>query len=405
MSVLPVAGIFGANASGKSTILRAMVDMRELVLGSFRKGSQESKLPRQRFLLRGESIERPSSFAVDLVLHGVRWQYGFEINDHQVLDEYAYHYPNGKQALVFNRRGDDNDPRFGSAFRSPGRAFVRLVRKNALFLSVAGAVADSTRDDRQGVVALIGSLFSWFQHNFHVAEPDSRELRIGYTAGRLENSNASARIMRLLRAADLGITKIERRQMDTDPDFVERMQQVARILSGVDEESEPQREVQVTAPDHVRLYHTGTEEPVAIDSQYESQGTLTWVSLLGPALDALAAGSVLLVDELDSSLHPHLVRQFVRLFQNPKTNPLCAQLIFNAHDHTILGDSRQRSLARDQIWFTEKDSAGATTLYSMAEFRPKSDEALGRRYLQGRYGGVPMLNPAAFDQATDPAES
>ena len=405
VSVLPVAGIFGANASGKSTILRAMMDMREIVLGSFRQGSQESKLPRQRFLLRAESVERPSSFEVDIVLNGVRWQYGFEINDDQVLNEYAYHYPHGKQALVFYRSGDDNDPKFGSAFRSPGRAFVRLVRKNALLLSVAGAVADSTGDDRQGVVALIGSLFIWFQHNFDVAVPDSRELRIGHTAGRLENSSARARITRLLRAADLGITKIERRRMDTDPELVEWMQQMPRIRREVDEESEPQREVRVTTPDDVRLYHSGTEEPVAIDSQYESQGTLTWVGLLGPALDALAAGSVLLVDELDSSLHPHLVRQFVRLFQYPKTNPFCAQLIFNAHDHTILGDSRQRTLGRDQIWFTEKDSTGATTLYPMVEFGPKSDEALGRRYLQGRYGGVPRLNPAAFDQATDPTES
>ena len=141
--------------------------------------------------------------------------------------------------------------------------------------------------------------------------------------------------------------------------------------------------------------------PVAIEPQHESQGTLVWVSMLGPVLDSIRKGSVLLVDELDGSLHPHLVRQFVRIFQNPKTNPWCAQLIFNAHDPTILGDSGQRSLGRDQIWFTEKNAGGATTLYSMGDFRPKGDEALGRRYLQGRYGGVPVLNPAEFDQAAD----
>ena len=118
-------------------------------------------------------------------------------------------------------------------------------------------------------------------------------------------------------------------------------------------------------------------------------------------LDSIRKGSVLLVDELDGSLHPHLVQHFVRLFQNRKTNPRCAQLIFNAHDPTILGDSGRRSLGRDQIWFTEKNADGATTLYSMADFRPKGDEALGRRYLQGRYGGVPVLNPAEFDQAAD----
>lgn len=157
--------------------------------------------------------------------------------------------------------------------------------------------------------------------------------------------------------------------------------------------------------DLVRLHHAGVGGTVAIEPEHESQGTLVWVGLLGPMLDAIRTGSVLLVDELDGSLHPRLVQCFVRLFQNPKTNPWCAQLIFNAHDPTILGDSGRRSLGRDQIWFTEKNADGATALYSLADFRPKGDEALGRRYLQGRYGGVPVLNPAAFDQAADVTES
>ena len=108
-----------------------------------------------------------------------------------------------------------------------------------------------------------------------------------------------------------------------------------------------------------------------------------------------------MVDELDGSLHPHLVQRFIQLFQSRETNPRCAQLIFNAHDPTVLGDSSQRSLGRDQIWLSEKNADGGTKLYSMAEFQPKRDEAIGRRYLQGRYGGVPVLNSAEFDQAVD----
>ena len=140
----------------------------------------------------------------------------------------------------------------------------------------------------------------------------------------------------------------------------------------------------------------GAEGPATIEPEHESQGTLAWTSMLGPLLDILGNGSAALVDELDESLHPHLVQMFIRLFQNPTTNPRCAQLIFNANDTTILGYGGQRFLGRDQIWLTEKNADGATTLYSMAEFRPKRDEALGRRYLQGRYGGVPVLDPAAF---------
>ena len=123
--------------------------------------------------------------------------------------------------------------------------------------------------------------------------------------------------------------------------------------------------------------------------------------MLGHCCTRWRTGSTVLGDEFDGSLHPHLLREFIRLFQNRGTNPRCAQLIFNAHDPTILGDSGRHALGRDQIRLNEKKADGATTLYSMAEFRPKRDEALGRRYLQGRYGGVPVLGPAEFQDATD----
>lgn len=403
VSVLPVAGVFGANASGKSALLLSMSDMRRIVLGSFRRGDEETKLPRRPFLLRSDGAERSSSFAVDLILDGVRWQYGFEINDHQILDEYAYHYPKGRQALVFHRNSGDSGPNLGPAFRSSGRALFRFARKNALLLSVAGAAADGTHPDRQRVAAVIAPLFRWFRRNFGLMESRNRDARIAYAARRLEEPEVRAGIIKLLRAADLGITEIER--LPLDPKLAERLERAFRVLAGQDEEPRPGQEMPIPPNDLVRLHHAGAEGPFPIDPGHESRGTLSWVSMIAPLFDAIQAGSVLLVDELDNSLHPHLVQQFVRLFQNPRTNPRCAQLVFNAHDPTILGDSGQRALGRDQIWFTEKNEDGATTLYSMADFHPKGDEALGRRYLQGRYGAVPMLNPAAFERATDPASS
>ena len=398
VSVLPAAGIFGANASGKSTILRAMADMRWFVLHSFRR-DQETSLPRHSFLLRGKGAERPSSFAIDLILDGVRWQYGFEISDHEVLDEYAYHYPRGRQALVFRRNGDNREPSFGPALRSSGRSLARLVRKNALLLSVAGAAADGSGDKRPDIVTLIGPLFNWFRRNLGLMESENRDNRITYTAKRLEVPKADAQIGALLQAADLGVTRIER--LPIDPEVAERMERALRILNGLEEETKSGQEVRFLPNDLVRLHHMGAEGPVPVEPEYESQGTLAWVGMLGPMLDSIRRGSVLLVDELDGSLHPHLVQRFVQLFQSRKTNPWCAQLIFNAHDPTILGDSFQHPLGRDQIWLTEKNADGETTLYSMAEFQPKRDEAVARRYLQGRYGGVPVLNPAEFEQAAD----
>jgi uncharacterized protein len=109
-------------------------------------------------------------------------------------------------------------------------------------------------------------------------------------------------------------------------------------------------------------------------------------------LSALSTGQVLVVDELDASMHPLLVRALVEMFHNPAVNRNNAQLIFNTHDTTLLDQSLFR---RDQIWFTEKDQAGASHLYSLAEYSPRKSEALARGYLQGRYGAIPFLGDPA----------
>ena len=385
--VLPAAGMFGANASGKSAILRAMVDMRTLVLGSFRRGSTSTPIARERFKLNGASGVQPTRFEVDLVLAGVRWQYGFEIDDHTVLAEYALHYPNGRQANVFDREGDRIT--FGKAFRSDGRLLERLVRPNALLVSAAGAVGRTSLEP----------LFRWFDANLLLAESNNRDWRALRTADMANSSTTRERVLALLHAADLGITDISRKPVPE-----ELRVHIERALSGNSDDADDEQ-VHLFIQDRLRLTHCGTEEHAEFDAEDESLGTMVWVGLVGPVLDALDDGSVLLADELDASLHPHLVDQVIALFQDPATNPRCAQLIFNAHDVTVLGDSEIRRLGRDQIWFTEKDTAGATSLYPLADFRPRKDEALERRYLQGRFGALPLLDTGAFARAATLVDS
>lgn len=384
--VLPAAGVFGANASGKTTILRALADMRDLVMGSFRRGGEGSGLSRRPFLLDADSRERPSRFDVDLILREVRWQYGFEINDERVLHEYAYHFPKGRQSLVFHR--SRNDIEFGPRFRTTGKSLRRLVRENALVLSVAGAAADEE----------IGPLFRWFQRNLLLADSKTRGMRAAHTAAMLESDDHRVRVLELLLAADLGLSNLELASVDSD--FADRMRKALRILGGLEDDPDVTDDGEFVVAEFVRLAHRGDFDDVVFDPQDESEGTLVWVGLIGPVLDALDRGDVLLADELDASLHPHLVQRLISLFQDPHTNPRCAQLIFNSHDVTVLGDSEARGLERDQIWLTEKDLSGATKLIQLADYRPRRDEALQRRYLQGRYGGVPFLDPEDFARST-----
>ena len=389
IGLVPAAGVFGANASGKSTLLLALADMRAIVASSFRSGTRSSGVYRRPFLLDDAYRSQPTRFEVELILHGVHWQYGFEVNDERILGEYAYHYPQGRQAMVFNRTPDDIS--FGPPFRSSGRALRQLMRDNALFLSVAGAA-----DDEQ-----LTPLFEWFLHNLQLARSENRGPRVGRTAEMLEKPEIKERVMALVRSADLGVCDIKRAPLD--PEVAERVQHALRVLRG--EEGNPETsedDNKIVFGDSVRLKHRGATGDIELEPEFESQGTMVWVGLIGPLLDAIDEGLVLLADELDASLHPHLVALLVQMFQDPELNPRCAQLIFNAHDTSVLGDSDQSVLGRDQIWFTEKDLEGATTVYPLVDFRPRSDEALGRRYLQGRFGAVPVVDHGEVRAGLDP---
>ncbi|MBU1661812.1 MAG: ATP-binding protein, partial [Chloroflexi bacterium] len=121
----------------------------------------------------------------------------------------------------------------------------------------------------------------------------------------------------------------------------------------------------------------------------ESEGTQKFFYLLGPLLDALENGNILMIDELEARLHPKLTRELVRMFNSPQTNPHNAQLIFATHDAGLLGEYLLR---RDQIWFTEKNRYGATELYSLAEMKERNDASFEKNYLLGRYGAIPYIS-------------
>ena len=383
IGVLPAVGLFGANASGKSTMLKAMADMRLAVLDSFRNRNGISNIYHP-FALDPQSRKELSSYAVDLIIDGVRWQYGFEINDTRVVEEYAFYFPKGRQALVFYR--DRENLNFGAPLQSSdGRVLRQLSKENSLLLSAAEAIEYSH----------LLPLFDWFDSNLLYILSQDLVSRVLQTASMLHDEEFKARILALIRLADLGITDIKR--TEPDPDMADRLTRAMRILEGDENRSEDGETIMV---DDIRFEHRGNSAFVDLEPDYESTGTLIWVSLIGFVIDVLRSGSLLLIDELDSSLHPDLVAVLIKLFQDPTTNPHCAQIIFNAHDLTILNRNHS-SFGRDQIWFTEKNPQGATNLYSLAEFRPQKNDKLYISYLKGKYGALPNLDLTEIGKALD----
>ena len=171
-----------------------------------------------------------------------------------------------------------------------------------------------------------------------------------------------------------------------------RIAALLRIVNPDDDQIDP---AAISLPPNIFLMHGSEDGQTPLPVEVESSGTRTWLEMIGPILTTLRDGRLLVVDELDARLHPILAGHIIKLFQDPRSNPRGAQLVFNSHDVTPLGPNAPVRLRRDEIWFTEKDSTtGATSLFPLTEYGRIRDgvDNVERSYLRGRYGAVPFID-------------
>jgi len=367
--VLPVAAIYGANASGKTAVIRALGFMTDAVNLSHAQWLPDARIPVDPFI--GAAKTAPSEFAVDILLAGVRHQYGFAVDSEAVRHEWLYVYQNGARQVWFER-AEGGAISFGSEMPGENKTIEALVRKNSLFLSAAA----------QNNHRALSPVYSWFSHrlSFRIAE---RAVYGVNAAEFCEDERDRAVITRLLSHADLGIAEIQLEDIPWPESAKNYMELVATWPVAA---TLPGKQVLRV----IRLLHRIGDQNVPLEPGQESNGTIAYLSLIGPIVSALKWGETLCIDELDASLHPLIAIELIRLFSNPETNPLDAQLVFNTHDTNLLSSGELR---RDQIWFTEKDSAGGSHLYPLSDFKPRRQENLENGYLQGRYGAIPFIHP------------
>ena len=376
ISLLRVAAIYGANASGKTSVFSALKYMRTAVLESQRNWNPDGGVPRDPFLLDPEGQASPSVFSVDFLLEDVRYEYGFVVDSDRVLEEWLYAYPRGRRQEWFTREaGRPEEFKFSRLLPGENRSISSLTRPNSLYLSAAA----------QNNHEALTPVYKWFSAAFKFVDEDNREHLWRYSADLLGDPAYREPMLRLIQMSDLGITDIDVTEEGLPEGTVRVLQALFADRPKLLEEfmEDP------TLP-RVMLRHRNAADggEVPLPFSEESRGTKALFSLSGAIVSTLSNGGLLCIDELDSSLHPLLAVEIVRLFNGSTTNPLNAQLIFNTHDTNLLDTS---ILRRDQIWFTEKDEAGATHLYPLTEFRARKQENLQRGYLQGRYGAVPFI--------------
>ena len=369
--LLPIAVIYGANASGKSNLLNAIDFMRESVIYSHRHWDPDGGVPRTSFAW-GEFDKRPSTFEITFLNNETKYQYGFSTNDEKIVEEWLYAWPppHRRKQTWFERENEQY--KFGDHLQGPNESVADVTRPNALFLSSAAQLKHSQ----------LSGLFSWFR-SLVFSNADRRLYRRGYSYPRwlpssrrqmslfddesLEN-DIRTRLRKLLAAADIGIVDVK--TVETE-----------RSVGG-----KPRSYYQIM------LQHEADNEASWLELENESEGTKTLFEMAPSIFRALDTGALLVVDELESSLHPLLALAILALFNNPKTNPHNSQLLFTTHDTNLLGTIiGEPPLRRDQVWFTEKNEQGQSTLYPLTDFKPRKSENLERGYLQGRYGAIPFL--------------
>lgn len=376
IKLLRGAVLYGANASGKSNLLRAITVMRELVLGSATRVQEGEALPVTAFRLAAETLAQPTRLEIVFLYEGVRYQYGFAVDGQRVQEEWLTAYPKGSPQRWFHRalQEDETTWTFGSHLKGEKKGLTEMTRANSLLVSVGAQFKNPQ----------LGLVFAWFRDKLRILGGGDKAG--AFTANRSRQDSAfHAHVVTLLKAADTGITDMQIRETP--------LAESKRLPKALLERMSP--ELQGAPSLEVQLLHRVSESAAAVPFAFdeESDGTQRHFQMAGPCVDALLDGKVLIVDELNTNLHPHLSRSLVELFQSPEHNPRGAQLIFTTHDTTLLDPSLFR---RDQVWFTEKDSGGATRLYALSDFHPRKDEPLQRGYLAGRYGAIPFPGDLRF---------
>jgi hypothetical protein len=372
---LPAAAIYGANASGKSNVIEAFLFMREAILESHQNWRPGTPIKRRAFRLDANSPNDQTMFGADFVLEGVRYEYGFSVLDYQVSHEWLLSFPNKRERVLFDRRAGA-DIEFGPSLTGLRRNIEKLMRPNSLYLSTAAA-----NNHPQ-----LSKVYDWFSAAiFPVRAGASLENSI--TLHEWQN-NERIPLRDLLRYADTGVIDLEVTEVDEN---------YRAMLDSVPSYTPARIDPDGLKPT-IEFVHRGTGDATRLAMNEESSGTLAWLLLVGPAVASLRDGGLLVVDELDARLHPLLAAHLVNLFQSPESNTTGAQLVFNTHNVSLLGPSAPGRLRRDQVWFTEKDDRGATTLTALTEYRVRDGlENVEKRYLSGRYGAIPFLDEVALE--------
>ena len=383
-TAVPVAALYGANASGKSNLIDAVQMMHSHIEKSHKALNAEDTIPRHPFLLDRDSANKPTRFDCLFTVQGQEadasqevYEYGFSCTDTEYTNEWLHRIVRHKRLTtqtLFHRKTLDGSVQvhIGAHLRGENRSIKLLTRPNSLFLSAAA----------QNNHPQLGPIHRHFAQQWQRLRGEPQVFK-GFP---FEDTRAFDGIehkdafLELMHQADIGVVGIELK--DYPSPF--------RIVSNNPAERASEDSRPAPPQKRFRFQHAGAEGAYPLDYSLESHGTRQLTALAGPLLSAISAGWLVTLDELDASLHHRLTESLLKLFKSA-TNQHGAQLVTTVHDTALLRDG----LDLDEVWLAEKDSSGASTFTPLTAFRIRSRDDLERVYRDGRVGGAPVIGDLA----------
>jgi AAA15 family ATPase/GTPase len=369
-ALLKTVAIYGANGSGKSSLVKAMLNMLIFIRDSFTNDNLGEMIIAP-FILNDTSENEPTFFQLIFICEGIKYRYGFEVHGNNVVSEWLFGTPGQKEIYYFKREGDNieiNKNKFAE-----GAGLKSKTSQTNLFLNIAkafnGKVSKSILDFLKLKISI----------NLGIGDMGFRDI----TLDALKEENAKKVILKLMNLADFGIKDLEHKKI-TEDDISGNVPK--EVLEDVMEGN-----IQFVISNRSIIDKDGNEVGrrfMSLDND-ESEGTRKLFNYSGAIVEALSTGNTIIIDEFDARLHPMITKRIVEMFHSPDVNKAGAQLIFVTHDTNLLDKDLLR---RDQIYFVEKNSRFETELYSLADFKGvRNDASYEKDYIKGKYGAIPFL--------------
>lgn len=378
--VLTEACVFGANGSGKTSLINAMGAMKQLVQTSGR-NSPSDRLSVKQFAFDAKSREEPSEFEVIFLIDDIVYQYGFSLTVERFIDEWLFARPKstGRERRIFSREFNSSTGNHEwyinpNHLKGERDSWKSQTLENALFLSTAVRLN----------AEYLAPVFDWITKSWQLIDSADLQFYTGKTTIWIRDAERKNRVLEFLANADIGLSDVTVEDKDLPAEVIS-------VIQAIIDSSESKGAMNVNdmkMPDITTFRCDAQGALRALAFSEESSGTRALFGLSAAMLDVLDKGQTLVVDELNTGLHPLAFQHLVGLFASRKTNSKGAQLIFTTHDTSV---ADQECLGRDQIWIVEKDKDLSARLVPLSAFKERGAKGFQKKYLDGRFGGIPKL--------------